>query len=149
MHGDSALPLMGEIQCHTQILVGVAPVDFHLPQTILKYTLVLGSEPSNSIIKNCRGFMRDLAFINVETDHCLLSLDHLIGHAPIVRVDLVPLLHETLHKPFFCTIMLPPWFHRQHSDTALAVPSGQPCWLTHMGHKHLELCSPECLPTAL
>ncbi len=42
--------------------------------------------------------MRDLAVINVETDCHLLSLDHLIGHAPIVWIDLVPLLHETLHK---------------------------------------------------
>ncbi len=42
--------------------------------------------------------MRDLAVINAETDHYLLSLDQLIGHAPIIQVDLVPLLHDTLHK---------------------------------------------------
>jgi hypothetical protein len=43
--------------------------------------------------------VRDLAVINVKTDHYLLSLDHFIGHAPIVRIDLVPLLcDETLHE---------------------------------------------------
>jgi hypothetical protein len=42
--------------------------------------------------------MRDLAIINVGTDCYVLSLDHLIGHTPIVRVDLAPLLCETLHK---------------------------------------------------
>jgi hypothetical protein len=31
VHGDSALPLVGEIQQHTQILVGFTPVDFQLP----------------------------------------------------------------------------------------------------------------------
>ena len=72
--------------------MGLAPVDFHLPQAIFKDTLVLGSEPSNRIINNCRGFVRNLAAIDVETDHYLLSLDHFIGHAPIVQIDLVPLL---------------------------------------------------------
>jgi hypothetical protein len=98
MHGDSALPLVGEIQGHTQIFVFFAPMDLHLPQAILKYTLKLDSKPSNSIINNCRGFVRDLAVINMKTDGYLLSFDHLIGHAPIVQVDLVPLLHETLYK---------------------------------------------------
>ena len=42
--------------------------------------------------------MRDLAVINVETDHYLLSLNHYICHTPIIRIDLVPLLCETLHK---------------------------------------------------
>ncbi len=42
--------------------------------------------------------MRDLAIINVETDSYLLSLDHFLGHAPIVWVDFVPLLCETLYE---------------------------------------------------
>ena len=98
MHGDLVLILVGEIQRHTQILVGFAPVDFHLPQAILKYTLLLGFEQSNRIVNNCRQFVRDFAVINVETDCYLLSLDHFIGHAPIVQIDLVPLLCEILHK---------------------------------------------------
>jgi hypothetical protein len=68
---------------------GFAPVDFHLPQTILEHTLVLNSKPIDSIFNNCRGFAKDLEVINVETDCYLLSLDHLIGHAPILPVDLV------------------------------------------------------------
>ncbi len=76
--------------------MGFAPVDFHLP--ILKSTLVLNSYSGNSIVNNCRGFVRDLAVINVETDCYLLFLDHFIGHAPIIRIDLVPMLCETLHK---------------------------------------------------
>ena len=39
-----------------------------------------------------------VAVINVETDCYLLSFDHLIGHAPIVQIDLVPLLYETLQE---------------------------------------------------
>ncbi len=78
--------------------MGFFPVHLHLPQVILEDSLVVSSEPSNRIINNCRGFMRDLAVINVEADCYLLSLDHFIGHAPIVRIDLIPLLHEALHK---------------------------------------------------
>jgi hypothetical protein len=98
MHGDSALHLVGEIQQHTQILVGFAPVDFHLPRAILEDTVVFGSEPSNRIINNCRGYMRNLEVIDVEADCYLLSLDHFIGQAPTVWVDVVPLLCETLHE---------------------------------------------------
>jgi hypothetical protein len=78
--------------------VDFAPVDFHLPQAILEDTLILGSEPSNHIVNNCRGFVRDLAVIDVEIDRNLLSLGHFIGHASILWIDLVPLLCETLHK---------------------------------------------------
>ncbi len=78
--------------------MGFAPVDFHLPQAILEDTLILGSEPSNCIVNNCRGFVRNLAVINMEADRYLLSHDHFIGHVPIVQIDLVPLLLETLHK---------------------------------------------------
>jgi hypothetical protein len=98
MHGDSALPLVGEIQQHTQILLGFAPVDFHFPRAILEDTLVLSSEPSNHFVNNCRGLVRNLADIDVEADCYLLSLDHFIGHAPIIRIDLVPLLCETRPK---------------------------------------------------
>jgi hypothetical protein len=98
MHDDSALPFVGEIQQHTQILVGFAPVDFHLPQAILEDTLIPGSEPSNCIVNNCRGFVRNLAVIDVEADHYLLPLDPFIGNAPIVWIHLVPLLREILHK---------------------------------------------------
>ncbi len=99
MYGNLALPLVGEIQGHTQIFVGFAPEDFHLPQANLKYTFVLDSKPSNSIINNCREFARDLAVINVETDCYLLSLDHIIDHKSVIWADFVPLLLcETLHK---------------------------------------------------
>jgi hypothetical protein len=98
MYGDLALPFVGEIQQYTQLLVGFAPVDFHLPQAILKDTLILGSEPSDCIVNNCRGFVRNLAVIDVEADHLMLYLDHFIGHAPIIWIDLVPLLCETLHE---------------------------------------------------
>ncbi len=97
MHGDSALPLVGEIQEHTQILIDFAPVDFHLSQAILEDTLVLGSELSNHIVNKCRGF-RNLAVIDLEADCYLFSLDHFIGHAPIIWIDLIPLFCETLHK---------------------------------------------------
>jgi hypothetical protein len=112
-----------------------------------QYTLVLNSKPSNSIIYKSRGFVRDLAAIPMESDSYLLSFDHLVGHLPIIWVDLVPLLCETLHS--YSTIMTPPWFHKQHLHFALAVPSGQPYWLTHMDHIHLELCLPEFLSMAL
>ncbi len=71
-------------------------MDFHLPQAILKYILKLISKPSNSIINNCRGLVRDLAGITMEIDSYLLSLDHLVDHTPILWFDLVPLLHEDM-----------------------------------------------------
>jgi hypothetical protein len=52
----------------------------------------------DTLVNKCRGFVRNLAVIDVEADCYLLSLDHFIGHAPIVWIDLVPLLCETLHK---------------------------------------------------
>jgi hypothetical protein len=63
-------------------------VEFHLPRGILKDTFVLDSEPNNSNVNNCRGFVRGLTVINVETDCYLLSLDHLIGHARSYRLIL-------------------------------------------------------------
>ncbi len=90
MHGNLALPLVGEIQWHTPILVGFAPMDFHLPQTILKYTLILDSKPSNSIVNKCRGFIRDLAIINVETDYYLLLLTTLLATHPLYGLILYP-----------------------------------------------------------
>lgn len=82
MHGDSALSPVGECQDRTQRLVGVSFALSHLQ--ICYYT---SSQPSNSIMNNCKGFVIDLAVVTMEADSYLVPYNQPVSQASIKQID--------------------------------------------------------------
>ena len=73
-------------------------MDFNCPRSILKNTLILGSEPDYHIVYDLGGLVLGyLAIINVESYSQLFPIHNLVGHASVVGIQLKSPLGETLH----------------------------------------------------
>ena len=91
---------LGIVKCHSKILVFLASIDCHLASSVFKNTFVFLLQRFDQFVVDFRVDMANLAVINMPAYSLLVVVNHAVGDAWIIWVDLEPKVLDRLAEFF-------------------------------------------------